>query len=51
MLLLTELEVHRRKYLFLHSRRMDRTQLIRALLYTYPNKTVQDETGGERYIQ
>ena len=45
MLLLTELEVHTRKYLpEQHIPYGSKSRLIRALLYTYPNKTVQDET-------
>ena len=46
MLLLTELEVHTRKYLFWHSRRMDRTQWGPCALNVRTNISRMDQNLG-----
>ena len=46
MLLLTELEVHTRKYLFWHSRRMDRTQWGPCALNVRTNISCMDRNLG-----
>ena len=46
MLLLTELEVHTRKYLFWHSRRMDRTQWGPCALNVRTNISRMDRNLG-----
>ena len=46
MLLLTELEVHTRKYLFSHSRRMDRTQWGPCALNVRTNISSMDRNLG-----